>query len=316
MIPTDIKMERMLKAARLYYEQGKTQSEVSKELGLSRPLVSALLAEARECGVVTITIRDLRMTDDVLTERLKKHFGLERVYIVPDEKLDEETNNSLAEMAYQVCFDRCDASSKIGIGWGHMPGLMMNFAERLPDAIKRKGRIFPLAGGINSVIRSYHVNEIVRTLALKSGKRAVFLYIPALLESAAELERTKQTEAYTNIEKEWEKMDHAVVEISNYPAYPDLGVKSLYGNRLTEQHAVGRILAYYFDAGGRIIDSNMDKAIQAPLQQLMRTDLIALCSRQTKAETVLGALRLGMINTLIIPFGLAENVVTLQENPA
>lgn len=33
-----------------------TQNEIAKKLGISRPLVSILLTEARACGVVTITI--------------------------------------------------------------------------------------------------------------------------------------------------------------------------------------------------------------------------------------------------------------------
>ena len=56
MIPPEKKIERMVNVARLYYEQNMTQNEIAKELGISRPLVSILLTEARACGVVTITI--------------------------------------------------------------------------------------------------------------------------------------------------------------------------------------------------------------------------------------------------------------------
>ena len=56
MIPPEKKIERMVNVARLYYEQNMTQNEIAKELGISRPLVSILLTEARACGIVTITI--------------------------------------------------------------------------------------------------------------------------------------------------------------------------------------------------------------------------------------------------------------------
>ena len=56
MIPPEKKIERMVNVARLYYEQNMTQNEIAKMLGISRPLVSILLTEARACGVVTITI--------------------------------------------------------------------------------------------------------------------------------------------------------------------------------------------------------------------------------------------------------------------
>ena len=76
MIPPEKKIERMVNVARLYYEQNKTQNEIAKELGISRPLVSILLTEARACGVVTITINrveDLRaLAADGFCEREKE----------------------------------------------------------------------------------------------------------------------------------------------------------------------------------------------------------------------------------------------------
>ena len=76
MIPPEKKIERMVNVARLYYEQNKTQNEIAKELGISRPLVSIMLTEARTCGIVTISINRveaLRAPDgDRLCEEEKK----------------------------------------------------------------------------------------------------------------------------------------------------------------------------------------------------------------------------------------------------
>ena len=76
MIPPEKKIERMVNVARLYYEQNMTQNEIAKELGISRPLVSILLTEARACGIVTITINrveDLRvLAADRLCEEEKE----------------------------------------------------------------------------------------------------------------------------------------------------------------------------------------------------------------------------------------------------
>lgn len=311
MIPADKKIERLLQAARMYYEQGKTQNEIAAALGVSRPLVSVLLNEARQCGIVTITVNDIRVTAEVLTQRLTQKYGVERVVIVPDEDIDDNTNSALAARAYQEIFSRENDKASLGIGWGSMMDKMAGYAEHLPDVKKGEGRIFPLVGGINSVIRSYHTNELVRILALKSGKRPTFLYIPALLDTNNELELTKRTEPYTIIAREWGAMEQAVVSLSSFPSYPDLGVKSFYGNRLTEQRAVGRILAYYFDVNGNIIRPMEETALQIPLDALRQTSLTVLCSGHVRPEAVVGALRLGIINTLMLPFGLAARVVEL-----
>lgn len=52
----DKKTERLVNVARMYYEQGRTQSEIADRYGISRPMVSKLLKEARDRGIVTIRI--------------------------------------------------------------------------------------------------------------------------------------------------------------------------------------------------------------------------------------------------------------------
>ena len=44
------------KIARLYYEDGQTQAQIAERFGISRPIVSRKLAEAREAGIVKIFI--------------------------------------------------------------------------------------------------------------------------------------------------------------------------------------------------------------------------------------------------------------------
>ncbi len=50
------KQRLMIKIAKLYYESGLTQDEISRNLRLSRPKVSRLMQEAIKMGVVKISI--------------------------------------------------------------------------------------------------------------------------------------------------------------------------------------------------------------------------------------------------------------------
>ncbi|MEG1774677.1 MAG: sigma factor-like helix-turn-helix DNA-binding protein, partial [Oscillospiraceae bacterium] len=52
------KLQKLTDIARLYYEQDKTQSEIAALYHVSRPLVSRMLREAKECGIVDIRIND------------------------------------------------------------------------------------------------------------------------------------------------------------------------------------------------------------------------------------------------------------------
>lgn len=302
------KIERMITVARMYYEQDMNQNQIAKKLGISRPLVSVLLTEARSCGIVKITINDISVNREKTAKYLKEHFSINHVLLVPDGNNDGETNQAVASEAFFYCFAKKNADRNVGIGWGSMIGHMADLAETMDDEKRNKGSIFPLTGGISSVIRGYHTNEVVRIFALKTGKSAEFLYVPALFDTNAELEMVRKTEPYIMIQKKWDRMDQAVVSISNYPSYPDMGVKTIYGDRLMKEHAVGRILAYYFDRNGRIISPNEDCVSQAAIGQLKKAQITAVCSCQVKPSSIAGALRLGLIDTLIVPFSVARKV--------
>ena len=84
MIPADKRIERLTQVARMYYEQNMNQSEIAKAIGVSRPLVSVLLAEARECGIVTITINSVESARELLARRLEARFGLRLAEVVED----------------------------------------------------------------------------------------------------------------------------------------------------------------------------------------------------------------------------------------
>ena len=48
--------KELVKIASMYYEEGKTQAEIAKIIGVSRSLVSKNLIDAKEAGLVEIFI--------------------------------------------------------------------------------------------------------------------------------------------------------------------------------------------------------------------------------------------------------------------
>lgn len=53
------KRARLAYVARRYYLEDQKQSDIARELGVSRPLISRMLSDARELGVVEITTMSL-----------------------------------------------------------------------------------------------------------------------------------------------------------------------------------------------------------------------------------------------------------------
>ena len=59
-------LQKMVQAAKMYYQEGLTQETIAKKLRTSRPAVSLLLAEARKTGVVSEAVRPEKMPGDPL----------------------------------------------------------------------------------------------------------------------------------------------------------------------------------------------------------------------------------------------------------
>ena len=315
MIPADKKIERMLNVAHMYYERDMTQNQIAKELGISRPLVSLLLTEARSCGLVTITINDVQSREQLAAKQLESMFGLGRALVQPDAASSDATDNATACAAFRLCFE--EGAENIGIGWGSMMGRMADCAEPEKGESHKSARLFPLIGGIGASYRGYHTNELARIISGKLGCQADYLYFPAIFDSEQELAIIRNMETFRSVSQRWDNIDMAFVNVSNYPSYPDLGVEYRYGGQLLRRRAVGRILAHYYDEGGELIHPDVDNVIQCSPEQLSRAGkVVALCSAHLKEESVIGALRLKLIHTLVLPCSLAERVLTRVENSA
>lgn len=307
----DKRIERMVSIARMYYEQDMTQNEIAKALGISRPLVSILLTEAKSCGIVTFQIHDVANTQQLMINQLHQKFPGIQFQIIPDENSADATDNLLAKTAFQFCFHRLTNVKNIGIGWGSMLSRMTNVVDEIPSAQERTDKnVFPLVGGIRTSYRGYHTNEIVRMIGEKTGTDVHYLYFPAFFDETADLEYIKGMEDFQFINQLWSSMDVALISISNYPSYPDVGVKYRFGNDLMKKNAVGRLLAYYYDIHGNLIDPWINGAMQPDMEQLRNSSqVVAVCSTQLRPECVIGALCTNVIKTILIPESLAKKVI-------
>lgn len=73
-------LQKMVQAAKMYYQEGLTQETIAKKLRTSRPAVSLLLAEARKTGVVQIKIKDPEVNNEELAGQFQKRFGLKNAW--------------------------------------------------------------------------------------------------------------------------------------------------------------------------------------------------------------------------------------------
>lgn len=66
------RVDMLVKVASMFYEENMTQTEISKELNLSRPTIASMLNEAKEKGIVKISIVKLGSNTHNLAKRIEK----------------------------------------------------------------------------------------------------------------------------------------------------------------------------------------------------------------------------------------------------
>lgn len=305
------KEKKLAYVARRYYLEDQRQSDIARELGVSRPMVSRMLAEARELGVVEITVHDPEARTATLLERLRLSTSVRGGALVEDGADEDATNQRLSQEAVALLGQL--NTRRLGVGWGYLIGQLVTWLEQNPQPDSPVTDICPLVGNANIPARNYQSNENVRLMAQQLGAAPHFLYLPALPEGVEEKQLLCSTEVYRQTYQQWEQLDTALVNIGNYPSSPDFASLVRYGSLLQQHRACGRMLVYYFNEAGTIIQSDQDFAIQIPLDTLRRCPrIIGVCSANTGAKALLGALRSGVFTHLV---ARAELVKSLLDPP-
>lgn len=303
------KQKKLAYVARRYYLDDQKQSDIARELGVSRPLISRMLSEARELGIVEITIHEPGARESRLLERLRLQSSIRGGILVEEGTNDDGTNRLLSQGAVELL--RRLGVRRLGVGWGYLIGQLVSWLEENPQPDSTVTDICPLVGNASIPARNYQSNENVRLMAQQMGAAPHFLYLPALPDSLEEKQVLCSTEVYRQIYQQWEELDTALVNIGDYPSSPDFASLVRYGSLLQQRRACGRMLIYYFNEDGFIIQSEQDFAIQIPIDILKRCpNIIGVCSANTSAKALRGALRSGFFTHIV---ARAELIKTLLE---
>lgn len=202
---------QLIAVARLYYEDDLTQAEIAKKLGVSRPVISKMLARAREIGIVHIEIRGEEEQDSEVLEQLKHKYGLSGGVVISD------SNNAVEQTARYLALETA-ADKNLGLGWGYLAG---DIVEQMSAAKLhiQEGFIYPLIGYAHFNLNGYHPDKLVRNWGDAMGRTPYYLNCPALPDSAEERDALEATANYQVVQALWTQMDASVIFIRNFPVY-------------------------------------------------------------------------------------------------
>ncbi len=302
---------RLVEICKLYYEKEYTQANIAKELNISRPAVSKLLAEARHRGIVKIEIRSPYDSDDGLLNRLSDIFDLQEGLVIPSGTRNDGMNRRLivSQAALYLAKILPDVSN-LGIGWGDTIRDIIDEIDSQPGTGDKGGAICPVMGSATSAVQSLQTNELTRMLAEKIGFTPYYLHAPAFPFSEQDRQLFMTTIEGQKISDLWSKLDTVLLSVNTYPTIPDQATAVRFGDRLKEEKAVGVLATYYYDIHGKFIESPADIAVRIPMDCLKQARrVIVVADSPRKVRPLHGALRTGLVTHLITDEPTAKELI-------
>jgi DNA-binding transcriptional regulator LsrR (DeoR family) len=306
--------ELLVRIAHRYWVDELTQEEIAREFALSRPKVQRLLDRARAEGIVEIRVQTPPWLRLDLERELRGAFGLADAIVAPERADAGAQRDAVGAAAAAYLERRLADGTVVAVSHGRTAGRVPRFFQtRRPVA----ATFVPAMGGSPHVEAPTNPDEIARALAERCGGRAVPLFAPAYLESREARDLLVGHEAVAQALALAARADLALVGIGG----TDDGCTMVRSGCLSaaeiavlrDRGAVGDLAGNYVDAAGRpVASAHRDRLVALSLDELRAVGtVIAVASEPEKPLAILGTLRSGVIDVLIVDPANARAVLDL-----
>jgi DNA-binding transcriptional regulator LsrR (DeoR family) len=318
--PQKVDYRLMTKVAKLYYESGLRQREIAERLRLSRPKVSRILNQARDEGIVHISIVPRSSDYHVLESDLEDRFQLKEVVVVEVNQEDPQTiiSEKIGLAAADYLSRTIQDGDVIGVSWGMTMNAMVN---ALQPTSAQNTQIVQLIGGLGAPEAEVHATSLCQRMAHLLGSHLTLIPTPGIVDSK-EVRRILLSDRFVETAfKLFATINVAYVGIG--APTPDSVVMrdgSIISqgelNELKSLGAVGDIALRFFDAAGQPVRSSIDdRVIGITLEQLKKVErVVGATGGIQKLPVIYGALVGGWINILVTDQLTGNSLLNMHES--
>jgi DNA-binding transcriptional regulator LsrR (DeoR family) len=309
----------LIKAARMYFLDGRSQDDVARALGTSRSNVSRMLTAARAQGIVEIRVHDQTSREKDLEQALQERFELSHVRVAAF-RPGVDALAAAGDLAAQWLDESLRDGHVLGLSWGiSLQAMVESFSVDQPRSVE----VVPLVGGLSTADSLVAGQELVRELAGRLGATYRYLHAPALLRSETARDALLAEPAVADVLQRAQTADIAMVGIgtvgtgSSREMLDGLGLSASERKSFLAARPVGDTCCRFFDAAGRAIRGVVhDRVLAVELDDLRRIPtVIGVATGVEKAPGVLGALRGELVDGLITDASLALALLSEPRKP-
>lgn len=298
--------------ANLYYNSELTQNEIADRMYTSRSKISRMLKEARELGVVEITIKEPWERNLDAEEEIRKKFSIGNVRVVA---VWEENKNQIMDRLAEVSAYYLDSIVKenmvVGISWGNT---LYHIVRYIDDNNKKNIPItvVPIMGASNVKRPERDAMDLAKDLASAYGGNYQYIYAPLYVRSKELKDSLIQDEMISSavaLARSADIILTSVGSIENKTWKNYLGENTFAA--LGKMGAVGHIGGHFYDANGKEVHTKLaERMIGIDFEDIGKcSNVVCVAYGAEKARAVEGALQGGFINTLITDIDCAERIL-------
>lgn len=290
--------------AEMYYLEGKDQSDIASEVGVTRSMVSRMLTEARSRGIVEIKVIRAIHSDRALEEAIKTKFGIESVFVVSmEETKPERMLINLGRAGAEVLKKQLRADLVIGVAWGTAVSATVDAVQMLAEPTIK---VIQLVGALGARHVEYDGHEIVKRLAEKFGGEGYYINAPYLCQTPEIAQSMRETRGIKETIDMGKKIQVALLGIGTTETeYSSLYLSGLLNEEelkvMRKNGVVGDIASNYFSLDGSpYCDGFLNRMITIKLEDLARIPVrIGIAGGSAKVNAIIGALNSKLVNCLV-----------------
>ncbi len=303
------------KVSSMYYEQKYNQQEIANRLHLSRPKVSRLLKQAREMGIVQISVLSPNNSFVELENALEDTYHLKEALIVDSEEeiSDQIIKKQIGSAAADYLHRTISEGETIGVTWGTTLQAMV---DAMPSKQVDNTHVVQALGGVGPPEAKAHATDISRRLSQLLKSKLTLLPAPGIVDSKEAKQVLLADRKVKGALDLFSTIDTLYVGIGALKTNPvlDRGHKELppeLYETITHSNAVGDIALRFFDKNGVEIDSPLkDLVIGISIEELKQIEtVVGIAGGSQKVDVIRGALKNNLIDVLITDQKTARELV-------
>ncbi len=245
--------------AELYFLKGMQQAAIADKMKISRSLVSRMITEAQEKGIVSITINHFFKRSEKHEKELSRRFGLQnsRVLILPNSMKEGEIKKQLGRFAADQIYGKIKRGWNIGFTFGTT---LKEIVDALSVKPPRQVTFLQLTGSLGAAEAAFDSHELVHLLSSAWNCEGVFLHAPLIVNSTEVRHHLYGSRSNIRNAELCRKLDIAVVGLSSYEnAYSSalysgghIGAEDMLMMR--KAGIIGDVGSYSINEDGRLVD--------------------------------------------------------------